>query len=203
MGGVSPGGESDDDNNSKGDHFRDGFNDDGDGDGNENGKKKSNDTGNEEDSNVKTPGDNAFAESHYPRCQRRLPKDWSMLSDTSSSSINMTKGDESTMRKALTSTSEERDFWLSARDDEILFLNRKDTRVHDDNTESLPLPTHVVLKVKRSPSGSFKRFEVHIVAGGIHRTYGEDFIETYAPVLLFTLIRVFLYLTIFLGIRVA
>ncbi len=55
------------------------------------------------------------------------------------------------------------------------------------------LPTNVVLKVKRNSNGTVERFKARIVAGGNHQTYGHDYIETYAPVVSFTLVLLFLY----------
>ena len=56
-----------------------------------------------------------------------------------------------------------------------------------------------ILKIKRKADGSVERFKARCVAGGNHQTYGENYIETYAPVVSFTLVRIFLHLTLCLG----
>lgn len=83
-----------------------------------------------------------------------------------------------------------------AIDDEIRSLDSKHTWKPDSHPESLPLPTHVVLKVKRNSDGSVERFKARVVAGGNFQVYGENFVETYAPVVSFTAVRIFLYLAV-------
>lgn len=60
-----------------------------------------------------------------------------------------------------------------------------------------------MLKVKRVNDGSLKRFKARIVAGGNHQTYGQDYLETYVPVVPFLMVRVFLYFALFLNMCIA
>lgn len=61
----------------------------------------------------------------------------------------------------------------------------------------------MVLNVKRRANGEIDRFKARMVAGGNHQTYGVDYLDTYAPVASFTLVRIFLYLVLCLGLFVA
>ena len=64
------------------------------------------------------------------------------------------------------------------------------------------LPMHVVLKIKRKSDGTVERFKARIVARGSYQTYGEDYFETYAPVVSFPLVGIFLYLLLCLNMVV-
>jgi hypothetical protein len=57
-----------------------------------------------------------------------------------------------------------------------------------DVVEAAPLPTHIILKIKRYPDGVAGRFKARIVAGGDH--------QVYASVVDFTLLRVVLYIAL-------
>ena len=103
----------------------------------------------------------------------------------------------------MSSTPEERELWSKAIEDEFGALDDKDTWEPDDNPESNPLPTHIVLKIKRDSGGDVERFKARIVAGGNHQRYGEDYFETYAPVVSFSMVRLFLYIAICGGMFIA
>eukprot|EP00171_Calliarthron_tuberculosum_P002470 IDg2470t1 len=68
---------------------------------------------------------------------------------------------------------------------------------------SRPLPTHVVLKIKRHGDGTVERFKARIVAGGNFQTYGSDYTDTYAPVVDFALVRLFLCVAMNRGMYVS
>ena len=133
----------------------------------------------------------SYAQHRYPRRSRRPPPAWFMAV---SSNINITTSDEPTLREALSATSEEREAWTKAIEEEFESLEEKDTWERHNNPSAKPLPTHIVLKVKRDVNGNAERFKARIVAGGNFQTYGEDYMETYAPVVSFSLVRVFLYI---------
>eukprot|EP00171_Calliarthron_tuberculosum_P003754 IDg3754t1 len=103
----------------------------------------------------------------------------------------------------MAATPEECSLWQSAIDDEFGSLNSKSTWQRDDNPGAQPLPTHVILKVKRKSDGSVERFKARVVAGGNFQTYGENYMGTYAPVVSFTLVRIFLYLVVCSNMYVA
>lgn len=84
--------------------------------------------------------------------------------------------------EAMNATLEERNFWREAIKEEFQSLEEKSTWKPDSNSESQPLPTHVVLKIKRNADGSVERFKARIVAGGNFQVYGLNYLETYAPV---------------------
>ena len=110
-----------------------------------------------------------------------------------SDNIKLTTGDEPTLREAMSATPEERDLWESAIDDEFESLESKNTWVPDDNPGTQPLPTFPILRVKRKSDGSVDRFKARVVAGGNFQTYGENYKETYAPVVSFSLVRIFFF----------
>ena len=117
--------------------------------------------------------------------------------------ITVTTGDEPTLQEAVNATPEEREKWLHAIDEELSSLHSKNTWVVDDQPPAQPLPTHIVLKIKRKSDGSIERFKARIVAGGNHQKFGEDYSNTYAPVVSFSLVRVFLYIALCMKMCIA
>jgi Reverse transcriptase (RNA-dependent DNA polymerase) len=73
-------------------------------------------------------------------------------------------------------------------------LQAEGTWVDVDVATCPPLPTHPVLQIKGTVNGEFERCKTRIVAGGDHQEYGVNYSETYAPVIEWTIVRLFLYL---------
>ena len=135
--------------------------------------------------------------SRYPRRTRRKPQPWYMATSAQcDSNIQVTTSDEPTLREAFNATPQERALWETAIDEELDSLEFNNTWYPDEAPQSQPLPTHAILKVKRKADGTVERFKARIVAGGNHQTYGENYKETYAPVVSFTVVRIFLYLAL-------
>ena len=135
--------------------------------------------------------------SRYPRRERRKPPAWFMASSAQcSQDVPVTTGDEPSLREALASTPQERNLWESAIDEEFGSLHSNQAWRRDDSPGAQPLPTHAILKVKRKSGGKVDRFKARFVVGGNFQKYGEDYNETYAPVVSFSLVRVFLYLVL-------
>lgn len=83
-----------------------------------------------------------------------------------------------------------------ALDNEIWLLASNCTWKPDSHPKSLPLPMHVASEVKRNPDESFARCKATMVAGGNFHVYEENFIQNYALIALFTVARIFVYLTV-------
>lgn len=141
------------------------------------------------------------ATHRYPRRIRNPPSKWFMVA--TSTNVEITTGDDPTLNEAMNATAEERELWLNAIDDEFKSIQENETWKRDDNPKGVPLPTHTVLQVKRDAKGIVDRFKARIVAGGNHQVYGENYSETYAPVVEFSLVRVFIYLVLSLGLFIA
>lgn len=139
--------------------------------------------------------------NRYPTRDRRPPPSWFM--SAKSTKINITTGDDPTLTDAMRSSPEEREAWLNAIDEEWKSIKENGTWIEDDEPQGVPLPTHVVLNIKRNSERQVDRFKARIVAGGNHQTYGVDYIETYAPVIDFSLVRMFLCLLLSLDLSVA
>ena len=135
-------------------------------------------------------------QSRYPRRTRRQPERYMANAAQCSQNITVTTSDEPTLHEALNATPEERELWQAAIDEELESLESNNTWYPDDQPDAQPLPTHAILKVKRKADGSVERFKARVVAGGNHQTYGENYKETYAPVVSFTMVRIFLYLAL-------
>jgi hypothetical protein len=71
----------------------------------------------------------------------------------------------------------------------------KGTWVDVDVATCPPLPTHPDLQIKRTVNGEFERRKTRIVAVGDHQEYGVKYTDTYAPVIEWTIVRLFLYLS--------
>jgi hypothetical protein len=74
-------------------------------------------------------------------------------------------------------------------------LLAKGTWVDVDVATCPPLPTHPVLQIKRVVKGEFERCETRIVAGGDNQEYGVNYTNTFATVIEWTIVRLFLYLS--------
>ena len=154
--------------------------------------------------NNDTLGDGDGSQRRYPVRERKRPQAWFMLTSAQrDGAIEVTTSDEPTLREAMNATPSECDLWKQAIDDEFKSLKSKCTWTRDDSPGAQPLPTHIVLKVKRNSDGTVDRFKARIVAGGNFQTYGTDYMETYAPVVSFSLVRTFLYIAIMLQLYVA
>ena len=145
-------------------------------------------------------------ERRYPSRTRKPPQDWwaNMASSgpnppakiLTGTSLLVSTSDEPTLREAMSTPPEERSLWMQAIEDELDSLHAKHTWTPDNSPGSKPLPTHVVLKVKRNADGSVDRFKARIVAGGNFQQYGTDYFDTYAPVVDFAMVRAFLYMAL-------
>lgn len=171
--------------------------------GSDNDDDDSDDENSSESSNIDDDVDaegnaaNPAPPSRYPTRQRRPPGRWYVASTAQTNkNISVTTSDTPTLREAMSATPEEQELWRIAIDDELNSLNAKMTWKLDQAPASQPLPTHVILKVKRNSDGSVERFKARIVAGGNFQIFGESYMETYALVVSFTAVRIFLYIAL-------
>jgi Reverse transcriptase (RNA-dependent DNA polymerase) len=102
--------------------------------------------------------------------------------------------DSPTLREALSSTPIEQELWQQSIAEEMESLQAKGTWEDVDVATCPPLPTHPVLQIKRTVNGEFERSKTRIVAGGDHQEYGANYTDTYASVIEWTIVRLFLYL---------
>jgi Reverse transcriptase (RNA-dependent DNA polymerase) len=117
-------------------------------------------------------------------------------SPTSPTNFDVTTSDEPTLREAMKASPQEQALWLQAIEEEFDALDCEGAWVSDLKSHEQVLSTHIILKVKLNPDGSVERFKDRIVAGGNHQQFGEFFFETYAPVVDFAIVRVFLYIAV-------
>lgn len=54
-----------------------------------------------------------------------------------------------------------------------------------------------MLQVKRDAFGNHDRFKAPVVAGKNYQTYVQNYLETYSPVVDFSIVRLFLYLVVY------
>ena len=133
----------------------------------------------------------------YPRRNRKPTKSWYIASSAENlAEINITTSDDPTIAEAFRSTQEEQALWEAAIEEELLSLESNNAWVPDDSPKQQPLPTHAILKIKRKADGKVERFKARVVAGGNHQVYDTSYMETYAPVVSFTMVRIFLYLAL-------
>lgn len=131
----------------------------------------------------------------------KKPFEWyKPMSAKRADQLTITISDEPTLSQTLNASPEERDLWKGAIDDEMKSADANNTWAPDRSPESQPLPTHAILKIKRNADGNGERFKARVVAAGNHQVYCENYKETYAPVVSFTVVQLFLYLTLCLGI---
>lgn len=79
-------------------------------------------------------------------------------------------------------------------------LAEKDTWTSDDNPQTHPLTTYVLLEIKLNSDVSVERFTARVIGVGNFPAYGVEFFKTYAPVVAFIVVRIFL--TIAFKIRI-
>ena len=66
----------------------------------------------------------------------------------------ITTSDDPRVKEAMYATPEEQELWKVAIENECLSIEEKDTWDIDDNPETQPLPTHIVLKINRKSDGT-------------------------------------------------
>jgi Reverse transcriptase (RNA-dependent DNA polymerase) len=124
-------------------------------------------------------------------------------SPTTPTNFDVTTSDEPTLRVAMKASPQEQALLLQAIEEEIDALDCKGTWVSDLKSHKQTLPTHIILKAKRNADGSVERFKARIVEGGNHQQFGQDYFETYGPVVNFAIVRVFLYIAVCSNMRMA
>lgn len=112
-------------------------------------------------------------------------------------SVPITTSDDPTVRKAMSSTAQERDLWLKAIQDEFNGLEERGTwkvagSLRQNFKNANVLPSHIILRIKRNESGHPIRFKARIVVGGNHQVKGRDFDSVYSPVVSFTTVLIVL-----------
>lgn len=114
--------------------------------------------------------------------------------------VPVTTSDEPSVKNALEKTSSaERELWIDAINSEFEELENSKTwkKVSRSSLRGKkPFPTHIVLKVKRNSNGDAVRFKARVVVGGNFQVRGVDYDEVYAPVVDFSIVRMFLVLAL-------
>lgn len=131
-------------------------------------------------------------QARYPRRERRSSGRWYIASTARSVDVRVSTSDDPTLKEAMSSTSEERNLWIAAIEEEFKSLKENNTWVLDPNPKAQPLPTHVRLKIKRESDGAVERFKARLVVGGNIQIFGVNYLETYAPVVSFVIVRIFI-----------
>ena len=144
-----------------------------------------------------------------PKRTRRPPQTWVGYRQFFAKQIillpceQLSTSDQPTIKESLENSSEiERKLWIEAIQEEL--NNLKNAKTWKKIPRKLrrrilrkikkPIPTHLILKVKRNSNGQSYRFKARIVAGGNLQIKEEDFDVVYYPVIDFILVRVFLIL---------
>lgn len=99
--------------------------------------------------------------------------------------------DQPSVSEAMKASPSEVSLWKEAINDEFKNLLEKETwkPVHPVDYRTVkPLPTHVVLKIKRDNLGNPAQFKARVVAGGNLQIQGQDFDTVFSPVADFTLV---------------
>lgn len=116
----------------------------------------------------------------YPNRVRREPPKWYMASSVHDhTEFDVTTSDDPSLSEAINASREEKEIWINAIEDEFRSLEENKTWVEDNSPLSQPLPTHVVLKIKRQKDGNVDRFKARTVAGGNYQVYGENYLKIY------------------------
>jgi len=114
--------------------------------------------------------------------------------------IPITTSDTPSIKDALEKATEtEKQLWLESINTEFRELEKSKTwkRINrSDYKGKRPLPTHIVLRIKRDAYGNPIRFKSRIVVGGNFQVRGVDYEEVYAPVVDFALVRLFVAMSI-------
>lgn len=121
----------------------------------------------------------------------------------------ITTTDNPTVNEALNATPDEVELWKQAIDAEFESLEKKNTwrlvgvgnEVRGNHSSRLvkPLPTNLILRIKRDENGKPTKFKARLVVGGHKQIKGIDYSNTYAPVASFALVRLVLLLVLHFG----
>jgi hypothetical protein len=107
--------------------------------------------------------------------------------------LKITTSDSPTLREAISSTPIEQELWQQSIAEKMESLPAKGTWVDVDVATFGPHPTHPVLHIKKTVNGEFERCQTRIIAGGDHQEYGVNYTDSYAQVIEWTIVRLFLY----------
>ena len=100
-------------------------------------------------------------------------------------------------------TSQWRDYWIEAENEELKSLLSNGTYDEVDETPEMKvISAKWVFKVKRNPSGTVDRFKARCVARGFEQREGIDYTETFAATAGATTIRTFLTVSKMQGMNV-
>ena len=134
-------------------------------------------------------------QSDRPQRNRRRP-------DFYHANVCVTTSDTPTLSEALNSTPTEREMWLQAIQDEhdSLVENGTWTTPAFLPKGKKPLPSFIILQVKRDSEGKVERFKARIVAGG-HMQHNHDFDKQHTPVMDFNTLLLFLNLTLIWNLK--
>lgn len=75
-------------------------------------------------------------------------------------------------------------------------FDKKGTWVLDPNPKVQPLPSHLVLKLKRLADSYIDRFKAREFAGENFQVFGENYTGSYTPLVAFPTVGIFLYIEI-------
>lgn len=99
--------------------------------------------------------------------------------------------------------SPDRDKWVDAMNEELQSIESNGVYVLAPLSPGRsPVGSKWVFKMKKDSTGAVVRYKARIVAQGCSQTYGEDYTETYAPVMKHASVRVLLSLAAKLGFDV-
>ena len=79
---------------------------------------------------------------------------------------------------------------------EFKSLEEKNTWEIDENPKSQPLPTCFIPKIKRNSDGTVGLFKERFLARGNFQVFDEDYTDTYASVVSFVVVRLFIYISL-------
>lgn len=97
------------------------------------------------------------------------------------------------MKAALSSP--EAEHWKAAADDEFKSLQKNNTwTLQDLPPGRVPISCKWVFKQKLDQEANVSRYKARLVARGFTQRYGEDYLETFAPVVKFPTMRIILAL---------
>lgn len=101
---------------------------------------------------------------------------------------------EPTSMKAALSSLEAK-HWKAAADEEFMSLQKNNTwTLQDLPPGHVPISCKWVFKQKLDQEGNVSRYKARLVARGFTQRYGEDYLETFAPVVKFSTMRIILAL---------
>ena len=131
------------------------------------------------------------APRRYPKRARHPPQEWYRVNAARIHALEGLTDNPASYKEAMGRP--DKDLWQQAIDEEMAALYEKDVYSETSPPDGLtPLPSKLVLNIKRDEQGHVDKYKARLVAKGFRQIAGRDYDEVFAPTAQHVTLRVLL-----------